>query len=532
MDKNALAPPKAGGSSIRIAYGTAGFRSAAVPVAVASGSAFLFAYGGPPAPAELGGGTAAPDLVVAEPRFAGEAADAGFAPTGIEGAFVPAGPDGQPPRRETRRLNDGEGPGVFSFAVGDRFACILFELAPGAAPAAWLRQGRLLFLPFASSSDMEAAKEGLRPAACAAVLKMDVAKVVFPGGEELDLSSAEDRRTYLAALGTGLAIALEALEKQLSFLRDVQSVMDKQLALIQDKLIRCPVTGLYNEGFFDQFLRSESERDPGERTGASMLFLSVDRLEAINEAYGEAVGDEALVACAYTIRAALPSGASLFRLQASTICAYLPGADLGSAIGAAERIRASVAESRAFIEPLSVSIGVVDLREFDGEGAPAAEVAERARAAARTRLLQARKAGGNRLSAGTDAPDSDSSAPLVAVAEPDPLGADILSAAMEAQGYRVLRFGDGEDLWAAVDREEPSLVIAELHLPRLDAFGVRERMLASTRLKDAPFILVSAKKDHDSVQRSAELRIDHYFKKPIFVNEVVAAAALKLGRPR
>ncbi len=79
-----------------------------------------------------------------------------------------------------------------------------------------------------------------------------------------------------------------------------------------------------------------------------------------------------------------------------------------------------------------------------------------------------------------------------------------------------------------IEKEKPDVIISEILLPKIDGFSVREKMLTSTSMKDIPFILVSHKKDEESIQRSFSMNIEHYFKKPYTLNELVGLVKNKV----
>lgn len=320
------------------------------------------------------------------------------------------------------------------------------------------------------------------------------------------------------------------LQQENSAMRETQLDLDRKLQQIQEQLIRDPLTGMYNEAFHERYIRSELAREDVFAREAGFLYVSLDRLGDINNRYGDSVGDEALKAVAVTILGLVPKGAVCFRLQAAVICIYLRGAGDQAVRDLAELLRSRVESSEFFIEKMTVSVAIVLLDEYldhqDGQEA----LFELIRNAGRARLQWARSQGMNTVCAETPRLEDDHSRPLVLVADPDILMLDVLTRSLTAAGYRVLRYQDGPALWQAIHDTDAALVIAELFLPQLDAFGVRDRMQGSPDLRDIPFILVSHRKDDATVQRSTGLGIEHYLKKPFFLNEMIGIVGMKLGR--
>ncbi len=133
----------------------------------------------------------------------------------------------------------------------------------------------------------------------------------------------------------------------------------------------------------------------------SLLYLDVDRMRAINEAFGMPAGDAAIVAVAACLRATLPADALCGRLSGDRLAAFLPNTNVDAALANAERVRSAFAArgGAATLSP-TVSIGVASVVD-------AAEPLAYALAAAEEACKSAKALGGNRVApAAARAPDS------------------------------------------------------------------------------------------------------------------------------
>ena len=74
---------------------------------------------------------------------------------------------------------------------------------------------------------------------------------------------------------------------------------------------------------------------------------------------------------------------------------------------------------------------------------------------------------------------------------------------------------------ATINRATPQFIICELMLPKMDGFTVRSQLNEKSGLGQIPFMLLSRKKDDASVDRSIDLGIEYYLKKPFFLNEIL-----------
>ncbi len=121
-----------------------------------------------------------------------------------------------------------------------------------------------------------------------------------------------------------------------------------------------PLTGLFNRNALEQRL---SELDgqpcnPSEGFSHAFLLCDLDHFKRVNDQFGHAAGDAVLQDVAYTMRAALRAGDSIYRVGGEEILVMLPGAGHVDAMEIAERLRVAVRERRPVGVAVSLSIGV------------------------------------------------------------------------------------------------------------------------------------------------------------------------------
>lgn len=156
------------------------------------------------------------------------------------------------------------------------------------------------------------------------------------------------------------------------------------------------LTGIYNRRFFDQMLPREVNRSHRLDIQVALLMLDIDHFKRFNDRLGHPAGDEALRTLAQTLNQRLRDMDFVARYGGEEFAVVLPGADRGSALAAAERLRSAV-ESATFglpdsSERLTVSIGVAIYPE-DADDAPSLL------AAADSALYAAKRAGRNTVKA-------------------------------------------------------------------------------------------------------------------------------------
>ena len=121
-----------------------------------------------------------------------------------------------------------------------------------------------------------------------------------------------------------------------------------------------PLTGLFNRNALEQRLGELDGQPCNHEEGLSHAFLlcDLDHFKRVNDQLGHAAGDAVLQDIAYTMRATLRAGDSIYRVGGEEILVVLPGAGRAAALEIAERLRTAVRERRPVGVQVTVSIGV------------------------------------------------------------------------------------------------------------------------------------------------------------------------------
>ncbi len=121
-----------------------------------------------------------------------------------------------------------------------------------------------------------------------------------------------------------------------------------------------PLTGLFNRNALEQRLGELDGQPSNEAEGLShaLLLCDLDHFKRVNDQLGHAAGDAVLQDVAYTMRATLRAGDSIYRVGGEEILVVLPGAAEADAVEIAERLCGAVRDRRPVGVPVTLSIGV------------------------------------------------------------------------------------------------------------------------------------------------------------------------------
>ena len=117
--------------------------------------------------------------------------------------------------------------------------------------------------------------------------------------------------------------------------------------------------------------------------------------------------------------------------------------------------------------------------------------------------------------------------PALLVVDDDPDIVSSLSIHLRADGYRVLRAGDGREALAMLEQELPALAIVDLMMPGMDGFETSRRI---KRRADIPILILTAVDTEETKVKAIELYADDYLTKPFSYAELAARVRRILKR--
>src|SRR5271155_5543120 len=128
-----------------------------------------------------------------------------------------------------------------------------------------------------------------------------------------------------------------------------------ELKKLQLNAVTDPLTGLYNRRLFSEAFEKELNRARRYGQPLGLVTLDLHRFKEVNDKHGHPRGDEVLRAMADTLKKALRTSDSAFRIGGDEFALLLPQTDAAQALALPRRISAVFAE---MIEPLQLAVSV------------------------------------------------------------------------------------------------------------------------------------------------------------------------------
>ncbi len=99
----------------------------------------------------------------------------------------------------------------------------------------------------------------------------------------------------------------------------------------------------------------------------------------------------------------------------------------------------------------------------------------------------------------------------------------LLKAALTDLGYKVLEAEDGIHALERLDGIEPDLLITDINMPRLDGFGLIEKVRAEDRHRNLPILVLTTESSDEKKNRARSAGATGWIVKPFHPDKLAAA---------
>jgi CRP/FNR family transcriptional regulator, cyclic AMP receptor protein len=105
-----------------------------------------------------------------------------------------------------------------------------------------------------------------------------------------------------------------------------------------------------------------------------------------------------------------------------------------------------------------------------------------------------------------------------------------ISEILELSGYKTITAENGKEGLVKAISEQPDLIVCDIMMPVLDGYAVLQSVHRHERLKNIPFIFMTAKTEHADFRKAMDLGADDYLTKPFTGEELLNAVEGRLKK--
>src|SRR5215470_11074828 len=133
---------------------------------------------------------------------------------------------------------------------------------------------------------------------------------------------------------------------------------------IRSQVVRDPLTGIYNRGFFEDCLHKQLMKRDGSTSSISLIMIDLDGFKILNDTLGHQFGDRILITAAQTLQESLRSSDFPCRYGGDEFVAILPNSTVESAAAVAQRFQSEFQHrfvedfSKASTRPVTATVGI------------------------------------------------------------------------------------------------------------------------------------------------------------------------------
>jgi signal transduction histidine kinase len=118
----------------------------------------------------------------------------------------------------------------------------------------------------------------------------------------------------------------------------------------------------------------------------------------------------------------------------------------------------------------------------------------------------------------------------ILIIEDTPAMRDLIVDTLAAHEFECVAADDGLAGVEAARRHHPDLVICDIHMPRMDGYGVLEAIRNEASMSTMPFIFLTGAAERVNIRRGMELGADDYLTKPFTIQELIASVTAQFEK--
>ncbi len=316
-----------------------------------------------------------------------------------------------------------------------------------------------------------------------------------------------------------LQAKIDDLSLEKKHLQDKVLELSSKISETTDKLLRCPITGLYNQRFMIGHLTNNIDRSLDENHSRGLILVHIDNLLEINKKYGAQKGDETLRNLVHLMNNLKHDETILFKQNGPGFYIYKHEAEKKDLTEFALKLSNEVKKSDLFIEPITTSMSIVTVDELNDRYQLDERVNQLVELAQK-RLERAKHKGKGQV---LDQ-KSDEKAYIegnILLVDEDETYQNLMVKIFNRIHYEVIIATGIYDAYEQLENHNIDMIISEINLSKLDGFQLKQKINQSQTFKNIPFIMVSHHKNLDVITRCNLLDVDLILQKPIIPEELI-----------
>lgn len=131
----------------------------------------------------------------------------------------------------------------------------------------------------------------------------------------------------------------------------------------------------------------------------------------------------------------------------------------------------------------------------------------------------------------SDAPANGMPETTILLVDDSRVTRELIKVYLVANGFRVVEAADGSEALARIRERKPSMVIADLRMPKLDGPGLCQAMREDAAIRDVPVVILTSVVEEASAQRCLDAGAREVLTKPIQPRPLLDSVRRQLRRP-
>jgi two-component system, cell cycle response regulator len=294
------------------------------------------------------------------------------------------------------------------------------------------------------------------------------------------------------------------------------AVLELEMQSTVDRLVKDPLTNLYNEFFLKGTLARKVESLASDNPKPfSLLYIAVDHMHRINRTYSYQIGDETIKHFGIFLQENIQEEDRLFRASGISFALII---ERELAEQELDSLLSKVRESTLFVQSITASIALVRSVECSLDHSTEAAV-NFLMNSAENRIQTAFQKGGNQIIS-QDTLVRKATRGKVLLVEDDKIHANYIRTALENESFDVDWAQDGIEALNRIQEHVYHAIVCDKFVPKLDGFSLKTQ-INKTAHQGTCFLLMVHTKTAETISRANRLGITAVLSRPILIEELV-----------